>query len=206
MYKRKLIGLAALLLVLALAGCGKNAAEPGAAPASSSGSGSGSSASSGTNPGTGSTSTNTTGASNPAADAPKKPTYEKVSLKGLKPGSEAKVGPLTVKLEEINVVSKAPGLPAGYAYLLARVTVNNAGDVDYTINTSDHLKLLAPGGTVSRVNAQASAQRNPKLQGTLQKGDSATGWLGYLVKVGDGDFQYTFTHTDWGDAAWEFPL
>lgn len=202
MMKRVATALAALLLLVA--GCGKNAPDPGAAPASSS-SQTGTSAGTGSSSGTGTGSTSTA----PALPDVKKNTpkpVEKVKLGPLAVGAVAKVGLIDFKLEEIGVVTKAGGLAPGYGYLVTKLTVTNNTADPYTINPSDHIKVETPEGKLTRYNVAATAQRNPRLQGTLNAGQSESGWLGYMVKLQAGNFKMTLTHPDFGEAVFEFTV
>jgi hypothetical protein len=216
MNKRLAAGLLALLLVLA-AGCGKYADENnGGKAASNSGTStstnsgnntSNSSINTGTNTSNSSSTTNTSNNTN-TTKASTKPTFEKVNLGPLQKGQEAKVGPLTIKVEDFNLVDKGAGLPPGgtFVFLLMKVTVTNAGPDPYTVNVGDNFKMDAPDGKRANWNVQASATRTPRLEGTIDKGETKTGWLGYLVKKQPGTFKYTFTHMDWGDAYWTFTI
>lgn len=135
-----------------------------------------------------------------------KPAYQKVSLGPLKVGAVAKVGPLSVTVEEKAVVDKAPGLPPGYFYVVMKATIKVEGKDDYTVNSSDHFKMETPEAKTMPFNIQATAQRSPRLQGTIEAGKSLQGWLGYLIKNQPGTFKYKFVHPDYGDAYWEFTL
>jgi len=68
------------------------------------------------------------------------------------------------------------------------------------------LKMETPEGKVMPMNVTATAQKSPRLQGTIQPGGSASGWLGYMVKAQDGMFKFRFIHPDWGEARWEFAI
>lgn len=202
MMKRIAIALAALLLLLT-AGCGKNAPDASGATANNP-------TQSTTSPsGSGSNNSNVpaSAANNSALPIVKKETQapvEKVTLGPLAVGALAKVGLMDYKLEELAVVSKAGGLAPGYVYLVTKLTITNNTKDPFTINTSDHIKLEAPDGKIARYNVSATAQRNPRLQGTLQPGESQTGWLGYMIKVQEGKYKMTFTHPDFGQATYEF--
>lgn len=201
MRKSIALTLLAVLLTLVASGCGKRAieAEQGSKPVV-------------TNPGN--SNTTTPGNSNTTPEAPKEsffappptPTFEKVNLGPLKLTEPAKAGPLTVTVDEKVVINKAAGLPPNYVHLVMKITVKNEGKDDYTINTTEHFKMETPEGKTMLVNIQATAQRSPRLQGTLQSGQTQTGWLGYLIKNQPGNFKYKFTHPDYGDAYWEFGL
>lgn len=201
------LALAALLMVLA-AGCGKSAGDPNA-PQTNTAASNGSSSSSGSSSGSGNSSGTVTQPPQQSFFAPeptKTAPVEKANLGPLQLAAPAKVGPLTVTVTEKAVVTKAPGLPPNYAYVVMNVTVKNDSKDDYTINTADHFKLETPEAKPMPLNVQASAQRNPRLQGTLEPGSTKQGWLGYLVKVQGGTFKYKFTHPDYGDAYWEFAI
>lgn len=201
MKKRIAFLLAATLLVL-VGGCGKNAAEPGAAPKSSQGSTSTTTGgtTTATTPGSGSSSTATT-----TTTTPQKKTYSKVSLGPLKKGETARVGPISITLSDVALTRQATGLPAGYAYVSMMITVANEAEL-YTINTTDHFRVETPLARVYKVNVQAMALRNPKLQGSVDKGANTSGWLGFLVKLMDGNYKFVFSHPDYGDATWEIAL
>ncbi|HYF95789.1 MAG TPA: DUF4352 domain-containing protein [Symbiobacteriaceae bacterium] len=204
--KRIALSLAVLLMLLAV-GCGKKAIEGEVTtppPADK--------ATPAANATTTTPSTNNPSA--PAQEEPKqsffapepKPAYEKVNLGPLKVATPAQVGPLTVTLAEMSAVTKAPGLPPNYVYLVMRASVKNNGKEEYTINSSDHFKMETPEGKVMPFNIQATAQRNPRLQGTIVAGGAMEGWLGYLVKNQPGAFKYRFIHPDYGSAFWEFSI
>ncbi|MFZ5813904.1 MAG: DUF4352 domain-containing protein [Bacillota bacterium] len=217
MIRKRLALLLAALMILAV-GCGKNAPDPNAVPAaggSSQGSGSSGSSGSGStvsNP-SGSSSSNSSGSnsagtgSNTSGQKEQQPSApaEKVKLGPLKVGETAKVHVFEVTLHEVGLVTKAGGLPPGYGYMLIRFTVKNGSNGQYAINVTDHFKLMQPDGKPGRYNISATAQRNPKLGGTLAPGDSGSGWAGYLIKLGSGTFKLTYTHPDFGEAVWEIP-
>lgn len=216
MNKHLAAGLLALLLVFA-AGCGKYADEnKGGNSATTSGTQAAggttnSSTSNGNTSTSSSTSTANTGASNTSSAIPNPPprkVYEKVTLGPLQKGQEAKVGPLTIKFEEFNVVDKAAGLPqtGGYVFLVVKMSVTNSGDEPYAVNVGDNFKMETPEAKKSNWNVQASATRTPRLEGTIAKGETKTGWMGYLVKKQAGNFKFTFTHMDWGEAHWLFAI
>lgn len=201
---KKQLALTLALVTLLAVGCGKNA-EPEPAKNPGAPAPSGSNPSGGSNSGSGSTPTapSTGGSNNPLLPpAPEKPKFEKVTLGPLKMGDLAKIGPLDVTLVERNVVTKAAGLPPGYAYVVMKLKIKNNGELPYTINTTDHLKFVMPDGKKLNVFPNATAQRSPRLQGTLNQGQETEGWLGYLVKPGPGEFKYYFLNQDWGDAHW----
>lgn len=203
------IGLAALLVITAT-GCGKNAVEPGSVPTGAS---TNSGAKSGSNEPSGSSTTSsgnndsgsTTSSSGPGApSAPQAGQMAKVGP--LARGETAQVGPISVTLSEVEVVTQAVGLPEGYAYVLVDLTIRNDGSASYTINTADHTKMTSPDGKNRNINVQAMGQRSPRLQGTLDKGETQAGWLGYLVKYEAGNFTLLYTHPDYGEATWEFHI
>ncbi|HWI63719.1 MAG TPA: DUF4352 domain-containing protein [Symbiobacteriaceae bacterium] len=201
--KKSLALLLAIAVMLVAAGCGKKAIEGGDTgnkPVAS-------------NPGTTTPSNPANPGSTPAPEPKQtflppepKPAFERVNLGDLKVPSEAKIGPLTVKVEERAIVTKTAGLPPNYYYLVMKVTIVNGGKDEYTINTTDHFKMETPEAKLMPFNVQATAQRSPRLQGTLEGGKSQTGWLGYMVKVQPGNFKFRFTHPDWGDLFWSFPI
>jgi hypothetical protein len=206
MRKRSWALLIALLVVLA-AGCGKYADDPkqststnSSAPSSSSNStpSGNSSSSSGTSSSGSSTSSNQT-------KQPEKPAYEKVNLKGLKKGDTAKIGPVTVVLEDIHIINKANGLAPGYIYILVKLNVSNEGD-SYTINTTDYIKLESPAGKRVNYSVPATTNREPKLTGTVDKGQKQSGWVGFMTKPMAGNFKLTIIHPEWGDATYEFAV
>jgi len=202
MTKNRIAILLAATLLLLIAGCGKNAPEPGAAPQASKGatpSDTTGGTSTGATTGSGNTGTTTT------PSTPQKKTYTKVNLGPLKKTETAKVGPLSVTVSEVAVTRQTTGLPAGYAYVSVMVKIANEDEL-YTINTTDHFRMETPQARVSKINVQAQSLRNPKLTGSLDKGASASGWLGFLVKISDGNYKFAFTHPDYGEAVWEFPL
>lgn len=211
MTKRNLAVLLAALLVVFVTGCGKNAKEPEpvpvtAAPSASGSAATGNSGSSSAGAGGGATSPSATPAA-PTEKQDARKTYQKVTAGPLKKGEKANIGPITVSLDDVAVTKQATGLPQGYAYVTAKLTVvNNEDSVPYTINVTDHFKMTTPAARDSRMNVQATGLRNPKLQGSVDRGTSASGWLGYLVKVSEGTYKFQFNHPDWGDVTWEFPL
>lgn len=197
--------LAACLMVLAV-GCGKHVDERNAEKKEAA---SNTTSSSGTNSNTNST-TQTTEEPVKTFFAPpveeKKPEWVRVDKTGLKLGDAVKAGPLALTVLEKAAVTKAAGLPPGYVYLVMHISIKNEGKEDYTINTADHFKLETPEAKTMPYNVQATAQKSPKLQGTLQQGQSADGWLGYLVKGQPGTFKYHFIHPDYGEAVYEFAI
>ncbi|HEY3364717.1 MAG TPA: DUF4352 domain-containing protein [Symbiobacteriaceae bacterium] len=211
MIKRSLAVLLAVLLLALAAGCGKNAADPGAKPSgngNSTDNGQSSSASPSTAP------SDTPASSLPTPSSPgwvsstdkaqQPKTCDPVNLGPLKKGESAKLCSVTITLVEVNTATN--GAPQGYAYVLLHFTVKNQGDADFTINTMDHFKLDTPDGKVNTTNATATSQRNPRLQGTLAKGQSTEGWVGFLSKQVKGDYKFTFAHPDFGKAVWTFSL
>jgi hypothetical protein len=207
MFKKSLALLLAAFMAVAMAGCGKNAAEPGKSqPSTASGSGSNSSSGGGSSSGGTSSGSSTPAGTTSNNKTPEKKTYSKANVTGLKKGAKTDVGPLNVSLDDINVVTGVAGLPQGYAYLVLKLTVKNSGDDEYTVNVVDHFKVVDPAGKNRPFNMQGTQQRNPRLQGTIQKDQSQTGWVGYLVKADAGTFKFTFTHLDYGDATWEFSI
>lgn len=192
----------AAVMVMAV-GCGKSAPEPGkntgvSAPAANN--------TKGTTPSNNSSTTPTT----PAAgkDQPKaaEPVYEKVTLGPLKMGETAKVGPLSVTVKEFASVEKAAGLPPNYAFVVLNLTIKNDGKDNYTINATDHFKMETPEAKIMTLSPNATAQKSPRLQGTIEAGGTASGWLGYMVKIQPGNFKYRYVHPDWGTAHWEFAI
>lgn len=219
---RKLLSLLVVALLLVAAGCGKYADEGNqggktagnnsSSDSSNSGgsnagnsSNSGSSNSSDSNTNNSDSSNNSSGGSNTAQNNSQQ-TAEKVNLGPLKAGEAAKLGPLTVTLNQVNVVDKAAGLPPGYIHLMTEVTVVNDGSAVYTANITDHFKTETPEGKKAPYNVQATANRSPRLQGTLKTGENVTGWIGYLAKRVNGNYKFMFIHPDYGQATWEFPL
>lgn len=217
------------LLLLTAAGCGKNAPDPNApaartsaAPAtSSSGSGgsssstapSGSTSSSGGSSSAatsgssgGSTAGSSTSTSGSAAKSTAPAAPQRANLGPLKIGELAKIGPIEVTMQEIYLVQKAAGIPPGWAYLLIKINVANQDKAPYTMNITDYYKVMMPNDKAGRYNVSATAQRQPKLSGTLQPGESQSGWAGYLIQVIDGTYKLTIGHPDFGDATWEFKL
>lgn len=217
--KRKALLIAAAMLLVFMAGCGKNAGEQPKSPAQNSGTPSSTSTSGGTTAATGANSSsnaasntpsNTSGGTN-SATAPTQGTnvqqpMEKVNLGPLKPGEAAAVGPLTVTLKQTTIASGAAGVPPGYVYLLAEIEVKNGDKEHYTLNITDHFKVETPEGKKAPYNVQATAYGDPRLQGSIEPGKSITGWIGYLAKKVDGTYKYSFIHPDWGEATWEFGL
>jgi|GEM_PF-2089461 len=227
MNRRIAAALVTVTLLLLVTGCGKYADE-GANSQSAAGGNSTSSTSSSNNTGAGSTSpstsstsvggggssSNSTGGSTGGTttagagqtNQQQEPVYEKVNLTGLKPGDSAKVGPITVTLKQTNVVTNGAGLPPGYVHLMTEIDVTNEGSDLYTINMTDHFKLETPEGKKAPYNVTATANRSPRLQGSLEQGKSATGWIGYLSKSVAGNYKYSFIHPDYGQATWEFAI
>lgn len=196
MNRRLLTAFAAALLLLVLAGCGKNALPDGAA----SGTGSaGQAPSSGEAGGTG----ETAGGSESGQAA--EPNVS-VQVGPLQVGEAAQVGPLVVTLRTVEAIRQAAGLPDGYVYLMADLHIRNEGSAAYTINVTEHFRATTPEDKRAPYNMQASGQRSPRLQGTLDPGQSTEGWLGHLAKAMDGTYTYQFVHPTYGEATWEFPL
>jgi cytoskeletal protein RodZ len=214
MNRKVLSLLAAATLLVFVAGCGKNADDTKGANTASNSSSSSSTSSSSSAPSSSASSSSSSTASNSnsstsAASTPKKEEpkpVEKVKVGPLKVGETAKVGPLSVTLKQTAVVDKAAGIPAGYIYLLAEVQVANDGSDAYTINITDHFKLDTPEGKKAPYNVQATANREPRLQGTIEQGKNSSGWIGYLSKKVAGTYKYQFIHPDYGEATWEFSL
>ncbi|MGE5673163.1 MAG: DUF4352 domain-containing protein [Mycobacterium leprae] len=191
----------ALLLLVLTAGCGKNAADPKASPAAASGqSGTGSTVGSNATGATGSTGT---AAATPAAGNQKK-TYQPVTLGPLKVGEAAQVGPLKVTPTETAWITK--GAPQGYAYILVNMSIADADSDDYTINVTDHFNMAMPDTKKAPYNMQATGQKSPRLQGAVSKGQTVTGWMGFLTKATKGKYTFTFKHPDYGTATWEFDI
>lgn len=218
MKKRRLVSLlAAATLLVFVAGCGKNADESTNTPApstSQSGSktetagGSGTTQQSSGTTQSGTTQSGTSGNNNSSQAKPAEQTQpaEKVVLGPLKAGETAKLGPLTVTLKQLAVVDRATGIPPGYVYLVAELSVLNEGAAAYTLNITDHFRAETPEGKKAPYNPQATALRSPRLQGTVEQGKSIEGWLGYLSKKVAGKYKYQFVHPEYGEATWEFSL
>lgn len=212
MKNRKILTLAAVTLLLVfVAGCGKNATEGNAPAPGNTAQTPANSAPSNSNNNTSSSSqtTNNNNSSSatqtqPKQDAPK--AFEKVDVGPLKPGEPGKIGPLTVTLKQTNVVDKAAGLPQGYIHLMAEIVVSNEAAAVYTMNITDHFKLETPEAKKAPYNVQATANRSPRLQGSVEQGKSSTGWIGYLSKKVAGKYKYQFIHPEWGTVTWEFSL
>ena len=181
------------LLLLAAAGCGKNAPDPNApaAPAASSSSSGGSSASTGSSGSTTSSGGSSTGATSSSSGSSGKSTSgstpstsgsaaqstapaapQRANLGPLKIGDVAKIGPIEITMQEIYLVQKAAGIPPGWAYLLVKINVKNNDKAPYTMNITDYYKVMMPNEKAGRYNVSATAQRQPKLSGTLQTGES----------------------------------
>jgi hypothetical protein len=211
---RKSLGPTLVALLLLASGCGKNAPVPGStAPPTSSSSGGGPSSSGGSSTPTGAGSNPGTTGTAPAASggqstgpANQPQQCNKVNAGPLKKGDNAKVCAVSVKLKDVAVITGSAGLPPGYAYVVVDLDVKNDGTAEYTINVTDHFKLTAPDGKNRQFNVQATAQRNPRLQGAIKQGEAQSGWLGYLVKLDPGTFTFAFTHPDYGSATWEVPI
>lgn len=124
----------------------------------------------------------------------------------LKIGGLANVGPLEFTMQEIYLVQKAAGIPPGWAYLLIKIEVANKDKASYTMNITDYYKVTMPNDKAGRYNVSATAQRQPKLSGSLQPGESQSGWAGYLIQVLDGTYKLNIGHPDFGEATWEFKL
>ncbi|MFZ5822871.1 MAG: DUF4352 domain-containing protein [Bacillota bacterium] len=216
MRKRLSLFALAVLLVFA-AGCGKYADE---APKGDSSASNTQSTGSNTNTDTGSkgssssgtsSTTNTGGQSGntttaPAKKAPDPLPVEKVKLGPLKIGEPATVGPITVTLIEMAVFTKGAGLPPNYVHAVAHLKVEYNGTDKYTINVTDHMKMETPEGKKAPFNLQATAHKDPRLQGTVERGKFIEGWLGYLTKRVAGQYKYMFIHPDFGEATWEFSI
>lgn len=215
MNRRMLKLVAAALLALVIAGCGKNA-DPNPNPSNTGGGSSGGTTTNNPGSNTGANSggnnanagtngnNNNAGNSNTGGTKPP-PTTEKVNLTGLKVGEPAKLGPLTVTVTQVVAVDQVAGLQQGYVYAMVEIDVKNDG-APYTINVTEHFRMETPEGKKANYNMQAAAQRSPKLQGTVEKGQSTKGWLGHLTKSMAGAYTFKYTHPDLGDATWEFSL
>jgi len=191
------MAIAAALLLAVLAGCGKNAGPAG----SPSGTGGGApSAGSGTSTGASADA----GGGSPSDGQPGEATP--VQVGPLQVGETANVGPMAVTLREVEVIREAAGIPSGYVYLMADLHVSNEGAEVYTINVTEHFRATTPEDKRAPYNMQAAGQRSPRLQGTLDPGQGAEGWLGHLAKEMDGTYKYQFIHPTYGEATWEFSL
>lgn len=211
MMSKRLTLLAVAVLLVFAAGCGKNADDPGAKGNTTGGNQTtGSNTNTNSNSTTGGkidssgtqTGTQPTGSTDTKTEQP----AAKANLGPLKVGEAAKIGPLTVTLTEFAVFDKAAGLPPGYVHFVANVSIANAAKEQYTINVTDHLKMETPEGKKAPFNLQALANKNPRLQGTVETGGNTAGWLGYLTKRVAGNYKFMFIHPDYGQATWEFPL
>lgn len=217
MMRKRLSLLALAVLLVFAAGCGKYADdEPkGGATASNNqttGSNNTETGSKSNSSGGGTnTATNTGSQTNSTTPAPatgKKVAdplpAEKAKVGPLKLGEAAQIGPITVTLIEMAIFDKAAGLPPGYVHAVAHVKVDYNGTDKYTINVTDHMKMETPEGKKAPFNLQATANKDPRLQGTVERGKSSEGWLGYLTKRVPGTYKYLFIHPDFGEASWEF--
>lgn len=209
--------LAAALLLFVIAGCGKNAGTEtntatggsGSAGGSATTGGSTGGSSSGSNSGSSGGSSAGSQTPNPGgsqagggSSAPSGP----VSVGPLNLGESAQVGPLTVTVRKVDIVAEAQGMPPGYVYALPEIEVKNGGDKAYTINTTEHFRMETPEGKKAPYNMQAAGHRDPKLSGTVDPGQSSSGFMAHLAKKVDGTYKYQFVHPDYGDATWEFGL
>lgn len=218
MMRKRLSLLALAVLLVFAAGCGKYADDGpkgGATTSNNQSTDSNNTTSSNSDTsgssGSGSGSTTATGSQvattpPPSKKAPDPLPAEKAKVGPLKMGEEAKVGPITVTLTEMAVFDKGAGLPPGYVHAVAHLKIAYNGTDKYTINVTDHLKMETPEGKRAPFNLQATANREPRLQGTVERGGSADGWLGYLTKRVQGTYKFMFIHPDFGEATWEFSL
>lgn len=203
--KKKMV-LALALVLLAVAGCGKNATPGGNqgsnTPQASNPSVGGSSGN--TNP-SGPSSGGTSGGSTAPNQTPKS-TYEKANLGPLKMGDVAKVGPLEVKVTNVVVKKKAPGLPPNstLVYALVMVSVKNTGTEDYVFNLTEHFKFLNAEGKTYVFNTPATNTEQQRLNGTVKPGQTSEGYIGYMVKLVAGTNKFVYVHPDWGTATWEY--
>lgn len=157
-----------------------------------------------TGSGTGSTGTGTGSGSNSAAA---KPIFVPVSLANLGVNETANLGPISYTVTATWLVKQAPAFPQGYGFVLVEIHIKNEGKERYSINSVEHFVLTDKDGKNYKLNAQASGQRSPRLQGILEGGQELQGWLGYLLKVYHGDYTLTIKPSpDWGEATYNFQL
>jgi hypothetical protein len=208
---KKMMVLSLALLLLAVAGCGKNATPGGNqgggvnTPQAANPSGGGSNGTTTPGPSAGGNSTgNSTGTTPPSQT--QTPKYEKKDVGPLKVGEVAKVGPLEVKIANIIVKRKAPGLPPNttLAYVLVLINIKNTGTDDYPINLAEHFKFWNVEGKSYGFNTPATNTEQQRLTGTVKAGASVEGYLGYMAKMIPGTNKFVFQHPDWGTATWEY--
>jgi hypothetical protein len=193
---KKTIAILLSVLLLAAVGCGKKA--DGDQPKSPGNTSNNNSGQNNNNNNSSSNGNNSGGNSN----SEKKP-VEKVDLGPLKEGDSAKVGDVEVKVQQFAVKTKAPGLPAGFVFVLAKVSIINNGQVDYPINLTEHFKFYNAEGKTYVMNSTATNQEKQRLTGTVPAGKSAEGFIGYMVKKADGTNKFVYQHPDWGKATWQ---
>lgn len=214
-------GLLLTLTILILTGCGGKGDDkggvptPGAvptpAPAAASGSqgsggqssGGGQTASGGQAASGGQTQSGSQTQSSGSSSRANRPAFEKVSIGPLTATEEAVVGPLTYQLGMMEGRSAGMTFP-GYDYFLIHITVTNTSTAQFSVNSLNHFHLVEPNGNHQKINIQAGIVYKEKIDGNLDPGATVSGWLGFLVKLDDGDYQLVMTHPDFGDATWEF--
>lgn len=210
MKKKMLLALALVMLVVA--GCGKNAAPNGPQGSTPNTPATGgqtppANGGSGSNTSSGGQSTAPLPGMNAPSAAPQKQEFEKVDLGPFKAGEVAKIGPLEVTVTSFTKKTKAPGLPANssLAYVLVNVSIKNTGTADYPINLSEHFKFFNVAGKSYVISVAATNTEQKRLSGTVKPGETAEGFIGYMPSLSPGTNKLVYQHPDWGTAFWEYP-
>lgn len=126
--------------------------------------------------------------------------------------TEATAGPWRMTVQEVvtgdDAVSRVTGAspsnvppPNGSTYVIARVTVINAGAEPYRIHSDDFATVDGSGKVFRFTGAVAP---DPALDGTVAPGDSLDGWIVVGTTAGESDLVLLYDSTsitgDWADA------
>lgn len=128
-----------------------------------------------------------------------------IKLGPLAVDATASFGTVTYKLGEMEGRSAGMQFP-NYDFILIQVTVTNNGTTPFTVNSLNSMVLIDLEGKTQQVNAMAMAAKREKVDGVIDPGKSATGWIGFLTKLGDGNgkFKLVITPGELGEATYEF--
>lgn len=141
------------------------------------------------------------GSGEPAQTQPAGPSLAKVGP--LPEGAEADLGPLVFKLNYMEGRSAGMTFP-GYDFLTMNVTVTNKSKSEIVVNSLNIIELHEPGGGTQRANVQSTAGYEGRIDTSLAAGQSVTGWIGFLVQLGDGKYRLVISVPEVGEAVYEF--